>query len=124
MGATTLFSAVAGQVDGAVKTVFVGALGLGILWVGWKFTPLQRFVFDRPSETFTHHVHRLNGAESWERPLSEIRRAADEGHWNEGARLQRVTLLTTDGRHPLESGFSGTSRTRVIHAINEWLGVT
>lgn len=124
MGGGALIAAATGQVQGLGVTLLVAGLGLSMLWVAWRLLPFQRFVFDRPKATFTHQIRRTTGGEVWERPLSEIRRAADEGNWSEGTRMERVTLLTTDGRYPLESGFSGTPRTDVIRAINDWLGVS
>lgn len=124
LGGPALFASLTGQVDGWPTTLLVFALGLGTLWVLWRFAPFQRFIFDRRANTFTHDVYRITGHRRWERPLSDIRRAADEGHWSDGARLERVTLLTIDGRHPLESGYSGASRKRVIGAINAWLNVS
>lgn len=122
LSATFFFAALTGRTGGAVITLVVLLLGAGALAVGWHFAPFQRFTFDRPSNTFTHAIRRPSGAQIWERPLSEIRRAADEGHWSDGSRMERVTLLTEDGPHPLESGFSGQSRAHVIKAINDWLG--
>ena len=124
MGLVTLANALTGRVDGWGATLLVGTLGAGLLWVAWRFLPFQRFTFDRASGVFTHQVRLLTGSQTWQRPLSDIRRAADEGHWSDGARLERVTLLTAEGRYPLESGFSGTSRSTVIRAINDWIGVT
>ena len=121
LGAPALFAALTGQVDGWGATILVAALGFGTFWVLWHFAPFQRFTFDRSAGTFTHEVYRLRKYRVWERPLSDIRRAADEGHWSDGSRLERVTLLTTDGRHPLESGFSSQKRKPVIEAINAWL---
>lgn len=123
MGLAALVAALTGNVDGWAETLLVAALGAGSLWVAWQFAPFQRFTFDRTANTFTHHVRRLAGQQSWVRPLADIRRAADEGNWSDGSRLERVTLLTTDGRHPLESGFSSASKAPVIRAINDWLGV-
>ncbi len=124
LGAPSLFAALTGQVDGWGATLLVAALGIGALWVAWHYAPFQRFTFDRSTGTLTHQVTRLNGTKSWERPLTDIRRAADEGHYSDGSRMQRVTLLTTDGRYPLESGFTSSSRAPVIAAINDWLDVT
>ncbi len=122
VGGGTAFAALIGRVDGIGASLLVGALGLGAIWVAWHFMPFQRFTFDRPSGTFTHQVRRITGTRTWERPLADIRRAADEGQWSDGNRLERVTLLTSDGSHPLESGFSGTSRDAVIKSINDWIG--
>lgn len=122
LGGTALFSAVTGQVGDWGTTFLVATMGTGAIWAGWRFEPFQRFVFDRQAGTFVHEVHRLTGSRTWQRPLADIRRAADEGHWSDGARLERITLLTNDGRHPLESGYGSTRRKPVIDAINEWLG--
>ena len=122
MGGGALFAALTGQADGWGVTLLVAALGLGAIWVAWHFLPFQRFTFDRPSATFTHEIRRLTGRQSWSRPLSEIRRATDEGSWSDGNRLERVTLLTKDGPYPMEAGFTGTPRAPVIRAINDWLG--
>ncbi len=121
LGAMAVVSALTGRVDGTFETVLVFLLGLGALWVGWRFEPFQRFEFDRATDTFTHTLTRLNGSEVWTRPLSGIERAAEEGSWSDGARSQRVTLLTKDGRYPLESGFTGFARQPLIDAINQWL---
>lgn len=122
MGTAAIFTAITGWIDGTAQTLLVFALGLGALWVAWRLLPFQRFVLDRASGTFTHQIQRLTGHQSWQRPLDDIRRAADEGHWSDGSRLERVTLLTRDGRHALEAGFSGISRAGVIREINDWLG--
>lgn len=121
LGAPALFAALTGQVDGWLETLLVFTVGVGIFWILWYFAPFQRFTFDRASNTFIHDVHRITGHKRWERPLSDIRRAADEGHWSDGSRLERITLLTNDGRHPLESGYSSGSRKDVVTAINKWL---
>ena len=121
LGVPAVFSALTGGVDGWVATIIVLAIGIAALWVAWHFAPFQRFTFDRDAQTFTHNVTRLNGSRTWETPLSDIRRAADEGHWSDGNRLERITLLTEDGRYPLESGFTGFSRKAVIDEINSWL---
>lgn len=124
LGGAALIGALTGQVEGWGATVLVACLGAGIFGILWHFAPYQRFIFDRPSATFTHEVYRLTGQRVWSRPLADIKRAAGEGNWSDGARLERVTLLTRDGRHPLESGFSSAPRTPLIQAINDWLGPT
>lgn len=101
LGGPALFAALTGGVDGWGATILVACLGAGALGVLWHFAPFQRFIFDRPAGTFTHEVHRLNGRRVWTRPLADIRRAADEGSHSDGARLDRITLLTGDGRLPL-----------------------
>lgn len=121
LGGPALFAALTGRVEGWGTTILVGCLGAGAFAVLWHFAPFQRFIFDRPAATFTHEIHRLTGRQVWTRPLADIRRAADEGNWSDGARLERVTLLTRDGRHPLESGFSSTSKAPIIKTINDWL---
>ncbi len=121
LGTPAIFSALTGGVDGWIPSLLVLCIGVAALWVAWHFAPFQRFTFDRKTLTFTHQVTRLIGSQAWEKPLSDIRRAADEGHWSDGSRLERVTLLTEDGRYPLESGFTGFSRKAVIDEINGWL---
>ena len=121
LGIPAIVSALTGNVDGWAGTIIVASIGIGALWVAWHFAPFQRFIFDRDTATFVHKVARLNGSQTWEKPLKDIRRAADEGHWSDGARLERVTLLTQDGRYPLESGYTGFSRKAVIDSINNWL---
>lgn len=123
IGGSALIGALTGQVDGWGTTALVAGLGAGTFWVLWRFAPFQRFVFDRTEAAFTHQVHRVTGSQNWTRSLNEIRRAAGEGNWSDGTRLERITLLTTDGRHPLESGYSSASKTPIILAINERLGV-
>lgn len=122
LGAPAIIAALTGQVDHWAATLVVLGMGVGCFWVLWRFAPFQRITFDRATGTFTHTIHRLNGAQSWDRPLSDIQRAADEGHYSDGTRLERVTLLTNDGRHPLESGFSSQDRAGIISQINTWLG--
>lgn len=122
LGTSSIIAGFSGQTAGPTETNVVFVVGLGAFGVLWHFAPFQRFIFDRQNGVFTHRVIRITGRKTWERPLSEIRRAADEGNWRDGARLERITLLTHDGdRHPLESGFSSQSRRPVIDAINEWL---
>ena len=124
LGTSSIIAGFGGQTAGPTETTVVFVVGLGAFGVLWHFAPFQRFTFDRSSGVFTHRVIRVTGRKTWERPLSDIRRAADEGNWRDGARLERITLLTHDGnRHPLESGFSSQSRKPVIDAINEWLAV-
>ena len=122
LGASSVLAGFSGQTAGPTETTVVFVVGLGAFGVLWHFAPFQRFTFDRTSGVFTHRVIRVTGRRTWERPLSDIRRAADEGNRRDGARLERITLLTHDtDRHPLESGFSSQSRKPVIDAINEWL---
>ncbi len=124
LGGAALISALLGLVEGGwAERLLVGLLGAGALGVGWHFAPFQRFTFDRANSTFTHDIRRITGARTWTRPLREIRRAADEGNWSDGSRLERITLLTEDGRYPMESGFTSQSRNQVIKAINAWLGL-
>ncbi|MEM6636931.1 MAG: hypothetical protein AAF667_13690 [Pseudomonadota bacterium] len=121
MGAGAVITAVAGQYESWGETLLVLALGSGVLWVAWKFAPFQRITFDRPSGRLVHRVSRLNGSFSWDKSLAEIERAIDGSYWVDGARLERVVLMTSSGRYPLESGFTGLSRAKVIEAINDWL---
>ncbi len=123
IGFAALASLLAGRVEGTFETIVVMALGIGVIWVGWRYEPYQVYEFDRSSGMFTHRLTRVTGSETFERSLSEINRATDEGHWDEGTRSHRVTLITKDGPYPLESGFTGIDRKKVIEAINQWLGV-
>ena len=122
LGSIAILSAVTGRVDGWASTGIVLLFGCCMIWVGWRFEPLQRFEFDRPSGVFTHKLTRLTGTETWTRPLAEIRSAADQGHWNDGSRMERVVLLTNGNPYPLESGFTGQDRSAIVGAINSWLG--
>ena len=123
LGGPALVSALTGQFDGWATTMLVAALGIGMFWILWRFAPFQRMIFDRTTNTFIHHVHRLTGRRTWDMPLTEIRRATEERDPSDSSRLERVTLLTNSGRYPLESGFTSQPRTPVIQAINTWLGV-
>ena len=116
-----LFAALTGQVDGTWQTLLVGATGVTFFWVMHHFAPFQRFIFDRDAALFTHAIRRINGGRSWTLPLGDIRRAADQGSWSDGTRLERVILLTKNGRHPLESGYSSRRAKPMIDAINSWL---
>lgn len=121
MALGAILTALTGQYDSWGETLLVLALGLGMSWVVWKFMPFQRFVFDRPSGAFTHRVHRVTGSQSWTLDLSEIELAISGPYWIDGSRLERVVLKTNSGRYPLESGFTGLSRTKIVNAINGWL---
>ena len=120
----SLYASLTGQIDGVWTTLLVGGLGAGMLWIVHHFAPFQRLTFDRDTGLFTHDLYRITGRARFERPLAEIKCAADEGHYSDGTRLSRVTLLTTDGRHPLESGFSSRNPKPVIQVINAWLTET
>lgn len=122
MGAGAVISALTGRTDGLGETLLVLALGLGMLWVTWKFLPLQRFTFDRPGNSFTHEVVRLTGRQSWTRPLSEFQRAARQSD-GDATPSHRVALITEHGQYPLEAGFTGLDRRKITDAINAWLGV-
>ena len=121
LGLAALYAAIAGQLRGSGETLLVLALGVGTSVIAWHFMPFQRFEFDRESGTLTRTIARVTGSKKEVRPLSTIRQAASQGNLNDGARLERVALLTDDEPYPLEFGFSGTSRTEVIRAINAWL---
>lgn len=116
-----LFASLTGQLSSLGETVLVGALGIGMFWFLHHFAPFQRFTFDRATGRFTHTIQRINGRKSWIVPLSDIERAAEQAHWSDGARLERVALITKDGRHPLESGYSSRRAKPTIDAINAWL---
>lgn len=122
LGVTALLSALTGRTEDWGTTVLVALLGLGVLWSLWHFAPFQRLVFDRTDGTFTHEVHRLNGKQVWSTSLGDIRHAIAESDCSDSSRLERVTLLTANGRHPLEPGYSSTLKAPVIQAINDWLG--
>lgn len=124
LGSAALIAALTGQFEGTFQTLLVAFLGALMIWVGWRYEPYQCFEFDRDTGTFTHRLRRITGSETWTRPIAEIKRATDEGNWDDGARNQRVTLLTTTGSYPLESGFTGLDRSATIDAINRWLGVS
>ena len=123
LGLPALFAAATGQVGGVWPTLLVGGMGVVSLWVLHHFAPFQRFRFNRSTGLLTHHVYRLTGSGAWEVPLSDIRRAVDQGHHSDGTRMSRVTLLTVHGTHPLESGYTNRNIKPVVKAINDWLGV-
>jgi len=122
MGLAALYAALAGQMRGTGETILVLALGIGACAIAWHFMPFQRFEFDRAGGTFTRTIARVTGKKQETRALSAIRQAASQGEWSEeGTRMERVALLTDDGPYPLEFGYSGSSRSEVIGAINAWL---
>lgn len=121
LGLAALSAAILGQLRGPGETLLVLVLGAGTTAIAWYFMPFQRFEFDRASGTLTRTIARVTGSKKEVRPLSTICQAASQGNLNDGARLERVALLTDDEPYPLEFGFSGTSRTEVIKAINAWL---
>ena len=123
LGAPALYVGFGEQTAGPLESTVAIVVGLGAFAILWHFAPFQRFILDRKAGIFTHQITRLTGRKTWERPLSDIRRAAVEGNRTDEARLERITLLTHEGRHPMESGFSSQSRQHVVDAINEWLAV-
>jgi hypothetical protein len=125
MGLAAIYAAVAGQLRSTGETILVLALGIGTSAIAWYFLPFQRFVFDRVNGTLARKIARVTGSKHETRSLNTIRQAASQGEWSaEGSRMERVALLTDDGPYPLEFGFSGTSRTDVIKAINVWLDMS
>ena len=121
LGLAALSAALLGQTDGTGETILVLALGVGACAIAWRFLPFQRFEFDRPNDTFRRRIARVTGAKIEARQLSTIRQAASQGNWSEGARMERVALLTDEEPYPLEFGYSGSSRAEIIEAINAWL---
>ena len=121
LGAPTVVAAFTGQVDGFWTTLLVGAIGLGVFWFMHHFAPFQRFTFERETATFIHDVYRVTGHKRWTVPLGDIERAAEQAQWSDGTRLERVALITKDGKYPLESGFSNRRAQPTIDAINAWL---
>ena len=122
IGAGALLAVMTDHFSGFVERFLVTSVGAGTLVIAWRFAPFQRIVFDRTSGTLRHTLKRVTGTQTWEKPLADIERATDEGHWDsEGDRLERVTLITRDGPYPLESGFSGRSARPMVEAINAWL---
>ena len=123
IGCGALLATFTSQFSSKVERILVTCLGAGTLWIAWHYAPFQRMTLNRETGTFAHEVRRLTGSRTWEKPLTEIDRATDEGQWSDGARLERVTLITKGGPYPLQSGFSGRSARPVVEAINTWLGV-
>ncbi len=121
LGLAAISVSATGQVGGTVETILVLALGIGVCAIAWQFIPFQRFEFDRPNGTFTRTIARVTGKKLQTRALNSIRQAAGQGKWSQGARIERVALLTEDGPYPLEYGYSRSERTEIIRAINDWL---
>ena len=122
LGLAAISAVLTGQMDGIGEAILVLALGIGAAAIAWHFLPFQRFEFDRTNNTFTRTIARVTGSKQTAQPLSTIRQAASQGDWSDGGtRMERVALLTDDGPCPLEFGFSGTSRSEIIQAINTWL---
>ena len=122
LGLAAISAVVTGQMDGIGEAILVLALGIGAAAIALHFLPFQRLEFDRANNTFTRTIARVTGSKQEVRLLSTIRQAASQGDWSEGGtRMERVALLTDDGPYPLEFGFTGTSRSDVIQAINAWL---
>lgn len=121
MGLAAVFAAFTGQTAGVAETLLVAFLGLGTVGIAWHFFPFQRFTFDRKAGDFTRRIARVTGATIDTLPLAEIESAALQLHWSDGARMQRVTLVTKSGPVPLEFGYVGAEREPVVSDINGWL---
>ena len=123
MGLAAISVVLTGQTRGPGEVILLLALGIGVAMIAWHFMPFQRFEFDRPGGTFTRTIARVTGKKLEKRALATIRQAASQGSRSDGARMERVALLTDDGPYPLEFGYSGSSRTHIIGAINDWLEI-
>jgi hypothetical protein len=121
MGIAALWNVLTGQLAGALESLLVLALGTGTIWIAWGFFPYQRFTFDRTTNTFTRRIARVNGAADLTLPITRIRCAATQADWSDGARLERLVLLTAGGPYPLEYGFGSVPRELVADTINDWL---
>jgi hypothetical protein len=115
------FAASTGQMQTEGETLLLGALGLAIIAVTWRFVPYQRLTFDRATGKFTRRIARVTGVTTDTLYLRDIRRAAAQSDWGEAGRLERLVLLTRDSTVPLEFGFVGVPRARLIDTINSWL---
>ena len=121
MGLLLLALAITGSEDGPGVKLLLGLLGLGITAMAWHFFPFQRITFSRTDAEMVRRIARITGANTDSLAIPSIERAASQGNWSDGTRMERVVLLTADGPYPLEFGYSGTSRKPVIDAINQWL---
>ena len=117
-GVTALAAVLTGRVEGLAERILVAGLGIGCLWVLWKFQPYQRFTFDRVKGSFTHELRRVTGRETWTRPLAGIEGTRDI---RGGDGTETLTLRTSEGAYPMESGATALSRRDLKYAIDEWL---
>ena len=101
--------------------LLLGLLGLGITAAAWKFFPFQRIPFSRSDNQITRRIARVTGAKTETLMLTEFERAASQGNWSNGTRMERVVLLSPAGAYPLEFVYSSTTRKPVIDAINIWM---
>jgi hypothetical protein len=105
----------------AGERLLVLALGLGCGAAAWWFFPFRRYVFDRADGL----LHRTEWRPLWTRggtmPLAGIRRARQQAHWSEHARLTRLALELDDQTVPLDLGYGSIDLDPVEDAINEWL---
>lgn len=121
LGGAGLVDAVFDDGLAAWERLLTVTVSIGALVLAWWMAPVMDVVFDRRSGEARYSERRFTGTVRRHLPLGTVHRVELETDFRDGARPNRLILVTADGRLPLEKGFGPIDRTAVAERLNGWL---